>query len=255
MGWLLQEKDAPLLEDRKDADLSDNMRIPNTKALAESMRSCLQEHDELPKDFQRLFNDSLFKFDTNLIPEAVALYEQIGVKHEPLSLIPPQFECPLPPLNPAVFPPALRELPPPALDQYDLDEHFASPRQRLAQLTNKCTSNDDLAFFVKESGEILGVTSNLSEGNNSAKHILHFIFEELVKFKSVNQEGPAVSQVAASSRSADGGTGLINGSVTGMGIDSRYVAVIGEEKRSIGLGAEDQRNFDRLEFSGGFSHK
>ena len=30
-------------------------------------------------------------------------------KHEPLSRIPPQFEQPLPPLNPAVFPPSLRE--------------------------------------------------------------------------------------------------------------------------------------------------
>ena len=104
-------------------------QVPNEalNLMTEAVSSLWQE---LPKDFQRLFNDNLFKFDTNLIPEAVALYEQLGVKHEPLSLIPPQFECPLPPLNPAVFPPALRELPPPALDQYDLDEHFASPRQR-----------------------------------------------------------------------------------------------------------------------------
>ena len=29
-------------------------------------------------------------------------YEQLGVKHEPLSLIQPQFETPLPPLQPAV---------------------------------------------------------------------------------------------------------------------------------------------------------
>jgi hypothetical protein len=42
--------------------------------------------------------------------------QQLNVKHEPLSLIPPQFVCPLPPLNPAVFPPQMREPPPPALD-------------------------------------------------------------------------------------------------------------------------------------------
>lgn len=64
----------------------------------------------------------------------------LDVKHEPLRLIPPQFETPLPPLQPAVFPPTFRELPPPALDQFDLDEQFASERIRLAQLTNKCTS-------------------------------------------------------------------------------------------------------------------
>ena len=39
------------------------------------------------------------------------------MKHEPLTLIPPQFVCPLPPLQPAVFPPTMKEPPPPALDQ------------------------------------------------------------------------------------------------------------------------------------------
>lgn len=60
------------------------------------------------------------------------------MKHEPLALIQPQFETPLPPLTPAVFPPAMRDPPPPALDQFDLDEQFASERVRLAQLSNKC---------------------------------------------------------------------------------------------------------------------
>jgi len=188
-------------------------RVPNTRALAERVRSCLQEHDPLPRDFQKLFNDTLFKFDTHLIPASVALYDQLGVKHEPLSLIPPQFEAPLPPLNPAVFPPSLRELPPPALDQFDLDEHFASPKKRLAQLTNKCTGRDDLDYFVESAGEILGVTAALTQApakesdskaagplpglklkptavpKPNAKQILHFILSELVAFKSVGMEG------------------------------------------------------------------
>ena len=53
------------------------------------------------------------------------LYETLGVPHDPLTLIPPQFECPMPKLSPATFPPAMREPAPPALDQFDLDEHFA----------------------------------------------------------------------------------------------------------------------------------
>ena len=120
------------------------------------------------------------------------------MKHENLSLIPPEFECPLPPLAPAVFPPQLRELPPPALDQFDLDEHFASSRQRLAQLTNKCTSSEDLDYYIKEAGEILGVTGALQERAakggadakkaTGAKHVLHFIFSELVRFKKVNHD-------------------------------------------------------------------
>ena len=111
-----------------DAEIADYRHLPNTEALAERLRPCLEENEPLPKDFTKLFDDKLFQFDTKLIPESAKLYEQLGVKKETLSLIPPQFECPLPRLEPAVFPPSLREPPPPALDQFDLDEHFASER-------------------------------------------------------------------------------------------------------------------------------
>jgi intraflagellar transport protein 52 len=66
--------------------------------LADRLRSCLQESDELPKDFTTLFSNNLFKFDTDLIPEAIDLFRQLNVKHEPLTLIPPQFETPMPEL-------------------------------------------------------------------------------------------------------------------------------------------------------------
>jgi hypothetical protein len=84
---------------------------------------------------------------------------------------PPQFEAPLPPLQPAVFPPALREPPPPALDLFDLDDHFASERVRLAKLTNKC-SDEHLDFYITQSAEILGITEKLPEGRRGAKHCL-----------------------------------------------------------------------------------
>ena len=38
----------------------------------------------------------------------VQAYEDLSVKHEPLKLITPQFETPLPPLQAAVFPPSFR---------------------------------------------------------------------------------------------------------------------------------------------------
>lgn len=115
-----------------------------------------------------------------------------GVPHEPLSLIPPQFECPLPKLNPAVFPPAMRETAPPALDQFDLDEHFASPALRLAQLTNKCSpgGEEDLEYFLAEAGELLGVVAELPFGEKGAKHILFHIFRQIVEFKK--QDGGRV---------------------------------------------------------------
>lgn len=88
-----------------------------------------------------------------------------------------------------MFPPTLREPPPPALDQFDLDEHFASESLRLAQLTNKC-SDDDLEYYVKESADILGILPKLDPERSDAKHILEFIFHKIVNFKKLNQDAP-----------------------------------------------------------------
>lgn len=87
-----------------------------------------QETEELPRDFTTLFDDSLFKFDTDLIPEAVNLHKELALKHETISLITPSFETPLPPLQAATFPPSMKELPPPNLDLFDLDEQFSSDK-------------------------------------------------------------------------------------------------------------------------------
>ncbi|CAE7197123.1 Ift52, partial [Symbiodinium necroappetens] len=131
------------------------------------------------------------RFDVCVVDgPAVKLYHQLGVKHEPLTLIPPQFETPMPALQPAVFPPCLREPPPPSLDLFDLDEQFASERVRLAQLTNKCT-DDDLDFYIRQAGEILGVSQKLGDKRSSkdpAKKIVEYIFKELVGFKKMNQD-------------------------------------------------------------------
>ncbi len=110
--------------------MSDLKLLPDTQSLAEKLKGCLQEGEEVPRDWTTMYDDSLFKFNTSLIPEAVALYEKLSVKKAPLTLIPPQFETPLPPLQPAVFPPAIREPPPPALELFDLDENFASEEVR-----------------------------------------------------------------------------------------------------------------------------
>lgn len=71
-------------------------------------------------------------------------YDELHVKREVLSLIKPKFELPMPPLQPAVFAPPFHELPFPALDLFDLDDHFSSEKTRLAQLTNKCIYTNDV---------------------------------------------------------------------------------------------------------------
>ena len=61
-------------------------------------------------------------------------------------------------------------------------DHF---RIRLAQLTNKCT-DDDVEYYVRECGDILGVSSQINNPDDP-KEVLHFIFNELIKFKSPNE--------------------------------------------------------------------
>lgn len=183
-AWLLNEADFDMTGDRQDGEIADYTPIPHIESLSQSIKPCLQGMDELPQDFTKMFDTTMFRFDTDLIPQILRLYTTLGVPHETLTLIPPQFECPLPKLLPATFPPAMREPPPPALDQFDLDEHFAKEGLRLAQLTNKCTNGEeDLEYYIAESGEILGVMDQLQFGERSAKHILYHIFKQIVDFK------------------------------------------------------------------------
>jgi len=170
--------------DGDDADTGEYQHLPDTEALAERLRCCLQETEELPKDFTTLFDHKLYKLSPDLLPEAVGLYEKLNVKKAPLTLISPQFETPLPPLQPAVFPPTVREPPPPALDLFDLDEHFASQRARLAHLTNKCTDGtvEDVEYYIREGASILGVQSPDGD-NTNPKALLAEIFRRVVEFK------------------------------------------------------------------------
>jgi intraflagellar transport protein 52 len=48
-----------------------------------------QEGEEVSRDFTTLFDATLFKFDTDLIPEAISLYKLLNLPHQPLTLIPP----------------------------------------------------------------------------------------------------------------------------------------------------------------------
>lgn len=151
---------------------------------------------------------------------------------------PAQFECPLPPLKSAVFPPTLREPPPPALDQFDLDEHFASESLRLAQLTNKC-SDDDLEYYVKESADILGILPKLDPERNDAKHVLEFIFQKIVNFKKLNQDAPVTVGLSASSGS--------NGGVGGGASSSNLMSSSGKGS-PIMQSRDGGRDFDRMDY-------
>uniref|UniRef100_A0A3Q1HNZ1 Uncharacterized protein n=1 Tax=Anabas testudineus TaxID=64144 RepID=A0A3Q1HNZ1_ANATE len=138
LQWLMTDNIQLNQIDAEDPEITDYTMLPDTGCLSEQLRVCLQEGDENPKDFTSLFDMSLFNLSTDTLPQVISAYKQLNVKDEPLQLIAPQFETPLPQLQPAVFPPALSDLPPPMLDLFDLDEMFSSEKVRLAQLTNKC---------------------------------------------------------------------------------------------------------------------
>ena len=81
-------------------------------------------------------------------------------------------------------------------DQFDLDEHFAKEGLRLAQLTNKCTNGEeDLEYYIAESGEILGVMQDLPFGHRSAKHILYHIFKQIVDFKKADGGKSSLNEI------------------------------------------------------------
>ena len=69
LRWLSGASDVQMDQhDIEDPDISEYHQLPETEALAERVRCCLQESEEVSKDFTTLFDDSLFKFDTSLIP-------------------------------------------------------------------------------------------------------------------------------------------------------------------------------------------
>lgn len=187
LQWLMTDNIQLNQIDAENPEITDYTMLPHTGSLSEHLRAYLQEGEENPRDVPSLFAMSLSSLSTDTLPQAISAYKQLNVKAEPLQLIAPQFETPLPQLQPAVFPPALNDLPPPMLDLFDLDETFSSENVRLAQLTNKCT-DDDLEFYVRKCGEILGVTPKLDKEQRDAKHILEHIFFQVVEFKKLNQE-------------------------------------------------------------------
>lgn len=217
--------------DADEPDITDYHYLPDTASLSERLRVAVEESEELPRDFTKLFDLTMFRLDTNQIPSVVQCYHQLGIKHEPLTLIPPEFQAPLPPRLPATFEPTHREPPPPALDLFDLDEQFAPERVRLSQLTNKCTP-DDLEYYITEGSEIIGVSKKLrSPRNKDPRALLDHIFRQILQYKKINPEGGAQGSLARHGSSSHvGGTTPVNDG--GM---TRVVRVEGREDGSCDL--------------------
>lgn len=171
--------------DAEDPEISEYNFIPNINTISDRVKTCLQDSEEIPRDIAKLFDTDLFALDITQLPKVIRGYDELKIKHEPLPLITPQFETPLPVMKPAVFPPRFYEPEAPALELFDLDEHFSSESARLAQITNKCT-DDDLEFYVRECGEILGVTRHLPQNERDAKAILAYIASRVIEYRCMS---------------------------------------------------------------------
>lgn len=185
--------------------------------MSEMLKCSLHDVEELPKDVRKLLDTSLYSLDLSLIPKMAryvsfsfirtihpflslclfSAYEDLQMKHEPLTLIKPQFEVPMPPLKPAVYPPIFRDCEPPTLELFDLEDYFASETSRLNQLTNRC-NEQDLDSFIKEFGMIAGISSRMPADQRGAKQILDFVVTQLFEFKRMYQPGVSSRRKAKS---------------------------------------------------------
>lgn len=131
------------------------------------------------------------------------LYEALNLSPPPLTLVEPQFELPMPPFQPAVFPPTFQELPMPPLELFDLDEQFSSPEIQLSQLANRSKSfysekiingivsgeEEDLIFFIEKAGEITGISAELTRSERTPKKIIELAVSKLMLFKRSMMDG------------------------------------------------------------------
>ncbi|CAB3378016.1 Hypothetical predicted protein [Cloeon dipterum] len=172
--------------DADDIEVSDYYMVPDTARLAENLKVSLNAPQDIPASYMDLFDFSLTSINTNHFLEAKNSYELLGVKYEQLKLIMPEFETPLPALQPSVFPPTFRELSVPPLELYDLDEAFSSEAARIAQVANKCGDND-LAYFISSAYEILGMNAGNSTNQKGEKEMLYSMALQIASFKKQGQ--------------------------------------------------------------------
>lgn len=190
-------------------DIYDNQIAPDTVYLAEKPKICLVEaiDCDIPADFKKMFDLNLNALTNNHLKDVIGTYEKLNIQYEPLKIIKPQFEIPLPPLQLAVFPPVFSELPIPSLELFDLDESFSTERTKLTQLTSKCLASalkkkrdrgsgsgesNELKYFIIECGRILGVNQSddpvQTSTPASANELLYRIALKIANYKKLDRE-------------------------------------------------------------------
>jgi intraflagellar transport protein 52 len=163
-------------------DVTERWYTPDISSVSDRLRSCIQESEKLRPDFKENFDRGLFRMDMSFVAQAQQVASVLGIKNEPLETVKPQFDTALPPLTPAVFPPQMREPDGPTLELFDLDDAFASPKTRLAQLAQR-TPPKNAEKFIIQSAKILGILPQLPESKRSGKDVLEYVLTQIAKWK------------------------------------------------------------------------
>jgi intraflagellar transport protein 52 len=164
----------------QEGEIHEYNYLPNIAKTSEMLRPCLIEPPRVPVDVDTLSKRTLFEYGPKQLPEIVKILDKVeGIKFQPLTLIQPKFNVPLPELKPAVFPATLEDFGGPPLELFDLDDAFMPAKNRLAQLANQC-GDKDVDFFVGEAGKILGIKG--SKSGDILKHVLLTV-ADFKKFK------------------------------------------------------------------------
>lgn len=187
-----------------DIEIFDSQIAPDTIYLAEQPKMCLVEaiDCDIPADFKKMFDLTMNALHNNHLRDIISTYEKLSVQYEPLKIIKPNFEIPLPSLQLAVFPPVFSDLPAPALELFDLDESFSTERVKLDQLTSKCLtaaqhktaapSEKELSYYIIECGRILGLNAaNQQPGGGgklpNAKEVLYQVGLRITNYKKLDR--------------------------------------------------------------------
>ena len=201
--WITKENNQKLLEflielnitgkeelnkiDAEHPEVTERWYTPDVASMSERLRSCIQESERMKPDIRDNFDDGLFKMDLSFVTDTQELSKVLGLKNEPLETVAPQFDTALPPLTPAVFPPQMREPPGPVLELFDLDDAFASPKARLAQLAQRTTPKNAEKFAV-QAAKILGILPKLPADKQTGRNVLEYVFTQVVRWKRQTQD-------------------------------------------------------------------
>lgn len=197
LDFLCDPQFKPNQIDSLNPEINDYHCVPDLNILCNNPIMYLEESEELPMDYSKLFSKKIKKISNRHLTKINEAFEEMQIEKQSLQVIKPHFETPLPRLQPAVYLPVFRAHSKPELELFDLDNEFASIQSKLTKLANKC-NNTDIEYFIRECGMIMGLKFDhrpLEEINQTpinqeqiCKSILYAAVSKIIQYKKINND-------------------------------------------------------------------